>query len=138
MSTPLPVTEKVVAVALALPARAGLPTSCAVHGAGSDDGVTTVNEALLLARPPTVTTTLPVVAPAGTGTPMLVAVHVAGAPVMPLKVMVLVPLVAPKFVPAGVTAAPSGPLAGARFVAVGAPPTPVTVQVNVWLCLRKP
>ena len=45
----------------------------------------------LLATPPTVTTTLPVVAPAGTGTTMLVADQVVGVAVVPLKVTVLVP-----------------------------------------------
>ena len=45
----------------------------------------------LLAIPPTVTTTLPVVAPAGTGTAMLVALHAVGVPAVPLKVTVLAP-----------------------------------------------
>jgi hypothetical protein len=45
----------------------------------------------LLATPPTVTTTFPVVAPTGTDTSMLVALQVFGAPSVPLKVTVLVP-----------------------------------------------
>src|SRR5439155_9424719 len=79
----------------------------------------TVNGLPLLAMPPTVTTTLPVVAPAGTGTTMLVAAHVVGVAAVPLKVMVLVPLVAPKLVPVTVTDVPTPPLVGARRVTVG-------------------
>lgn len=45
----------------------------------------------LLARPPTVTTTGPVVAPLGTGTLMLVEAQVVGVPTTPLNVIVLVP-----------------------------------------------
>ena len=46
----------------------------------------TANTTPGLATPPTVTMTVPVVAPAGTGTPMLVADHVVGAAATPLKV----------------------------------------------------
>jgi hypothetical protein len=63
----------------------------------------TVNDTPLLARPPTVTTTLPVVAPAGTGTTTLVADQLVGDAVVPLKVTRLVPCVAPKLVPVIVT-----------------------------------
>src|SRR5256712_8575946 len=77
----------------------------------------------LLATPPTLTTTLPVVAPVGTGTTMLVAAHVVGVAVEPLKVTVLVPLVAPKFVPVIVTDVATGPLVGARLVMLGGVPT---------------
>src|SRR5580765_471903 len=73
----------------------------------------------LLASPPTVTTTLPVVAPAGTGTTMLVAVQLVGVAVVPLNLTVLVPCVAPKVVPAIVTAVPAGPVVGDRLVSVG-------------------
>jgi len=45
----------------------------------------------LLGTPPTVTTTLPVVAPAGTGTTILVGDHELGVAVVPLNVTVLVP-----------------------------------------------
>src|SRR6185369_13088406 len=78
----------------------------------------TVNATPLLATPPTVTTTFPVVAPAGTGTTMLVADHVVGVAVVPLKVIVLVPFVAPKLVPVTVTDAPTAALVGFRFVMV--------------------
>src|SRR5262249_15708678 len=71
----------------------------------------TVNDTPLLARPPTVTTTLPVVAPAGTGTAMLVADHVVGVAAVPLNVTVLVPFVAPKFVPLISPPIPTPPLA---------------------------
>jgi hypothetical protein len=54
-------------------------------------GTVTVKLTPLLACAPTVTTTLPVVAPAGTGTVMLVALQAVGVPVVPLNVTVLVP-----------------------------------------------
>src|SRR5215470_4146189 len=82
--------------------------------------VVTVKGRPLLGKPPTVTTTVPLVALAGTGTLRLVADQVVGAAATPLKVTVLVPCVAPKFVPAIVTMVPTGPLAGARLVRVGA------------------
>src|SRR5260370_25076384 len=66
-------------------------------------GTTIVKFTPLLARPPTVTTTLPVVAPAGTGTAMLVALQLAWAAVVPLNVTALVPCEVPKFAPAIVT-----------------------------------
>src|SRR5262249_7701843 len=91
------------------------------------------SRAPLLARPPTVTTTLPVVAPAGTGTPMLVADHDVGVAVVPLNVTVLVPCVAPKLVPVIVTAVATGPLVGKRLVIVGA-----TVTVNETPLLARP
>ena len=52
---------------------------------------TTVKLTPLLLSPDTVTTTLPVVAVAGTGTTMLVALQLVGIAVAPLKVTVLVP-----------------------------------------------
>jgi hypothetical protein len=60
------------------------------------DTVGTVNGRPLLATPDTVATTLPVVAPTGTGTKMLVADQLVGVAVVPLNVTVLVPCVAPK------------------------------------------
>src|SRR4051812_36978177 len=85
----------------------------------SDGATVTVYVNALLARPPTVTTTFPVVAPAGTGTTMLLADQVVGVAFVPLKVTVLVPVVAPKFVPAMVTDVPAGPVAGVREVSTG-------------------
>src|SRR5436190_24259692 len=79
----------------------------------------TVNATPLLATPPTVTTTFPVVAPAGTGTTRLVADQVVGVAATPLNVTVLVPLVAPKLLPAIVTAVATAPVVGDRLVIVG-------------------
>jgi hypothetical protein len=79
----------------------------------------TVNVTPLLAKPPTVTTTLPVVAPAGTGAVMLVALQLVGVAAVPLKVTVLVPCVAPKFVPVMVTGAATAPAFGLRLVIFG-------------------
>jgi len=45
----------------------------------------TMKFTLLLARPPTVTTTFPVVAPVGTGTTMLVALQLVGVATVPLN-----------------------------------------------------
>ena len=73
----------------------------------------------LLATPPTVTTTFPVVAPAGTGTTMLVALQLVGVDEVPLNFTVLVPCVDPKFVPVIVTDAPTAPDVGLRLLIVG-------------------
>jgi hypothetical protein len=86
-------------------------------GAGA---VVTVNAAPLLATPPTVTTAFPVVAPIGTGATMLVALQLVAAAVIPLKLTVLVPWVAPKFAPGIVTEVPTTPEAGFRLVMLGA------------------
>ena len=58
-----------------------------IVGAGS----VTVKGEPLLATPPTVTTTFPVVAPVGTVVAMLVALQVVIVAAVPLKVTVLVP-----------------------------------------------
>jgi len=93
----------------------------------------TLNTAGLLATPLTVITTLPVVAPAGTGTTMLVADQLVGVAAIPLNVTVLVPLVAPKFVPVIVTTVATGALVGERLVRVGG-----TVTVNETPLLASP
>jgi hypothetical protein len=54
-------------------------------------GTVTVNVVPLLASPSTVTTTLPVFAPDGTGTVMLVWFHAVGVVGTPSKAMILVP-----------------------------------------------
>ncbi len=90
--------------------------------------VETVNNTPLLATPPTVTTTLPVVAPVGTVATMLVALQVVGAAAVLLKVTVLLPCEAPKFVPVTVTEAPTAPEVGFRLVMLGAEAV-VTVSV---------
>jgi hypothetical protein len=78
----------------------------------------TVNGTPLLAMLPTVTTTLPVVAPAGTVADMLLALHEEVDAVTPLNFTVLVPLVAPKFAPAMVTVVPGKPEFGVSCVIV--------------------
>ena len=79
----------------------------------------TVKLTPLLATPPTVTTTFPVVAPAGTGTTMLVAFQLVGVAAVPLNVTVLVPCVDPKFVPVIVTDTPTAPDVGAKLDTFG-------------------
>src|SRR5260370_7960355 len=86
-------------------------------------GKTSVKFTPLLARPPTVTTTLPVVAPAGTGTAMLVALQLAWAAVVPLNVTALVPCEVPKFAPAIVTDVPTVPEFCAKLLTLGGPTT---------------
>jgi len=83
-------------------------------------GEVTVKLTPLLATPPTVTTTFPVVAPAGTAVTMLVALQLVGVATIPLNFTVLVPCVAPKFAPVIVTEAPSPPDVGFRLVMLGA------------------
>jgi tRNA (guanine-N1)-methyltransferase len=74
----------------------------------------------LLGTPPTVTTTLPVVAPLGTFTTMLLAPQMVAVPAaMPLNVTVLPPCVAPKSLPPIVTAVPATPEGGDRLVMLG-------------------
>src|SRR5450759_4987188 len=90
-------------------------------------GTVTVKVDPLLTAPPTVTITLPVVAPAGTGTPMPVALQPVGVAAVPLKVTVLAPWLAPKFAPAIVTDPPTTPAAGVRLVMLGGT---VTVKVD--------
>src|SRR5438552_3176698 len=82
-------------------------------------GTVTVKLTPLLATPPTVTTTFPVVAPLGTGATILVALQLVGVAAVPLNVTVLVPCVAPKFAPVIVTDAPTNPDVGFRPVMLG-------------------
>ena len=79
-----------------------------------------VNGTPLLARPATVTTTGPVVAPVGTGTTMSCAQLVTVVAVTPLKVTVLEPCGEPKFVPLIVTDVPTAPELGDRPLIFGA------------------
>src|ERR1700686_2115725 len=80
----------------------------------------TVNGTPPLETPPTVTITGPVVVPEGTGAVMLVLVQPVGAAITPLSVNVLAPWVGPKFEPATVTVAPTGPAFGVTLVIVDA------------------
>ncbi len=82
------------------------------------DGVT-VKPTPLLGKLPTVTTTLPVVAPVGTLVIMLVSLQLAAPTGIPLKVIELNPLVAPKLEPFIVTDVPTGPDEGFKLVMTG-------------------
>jgi hypothetical protein len=97
-------------------------------------GTVTVKLTPLLATPPTVTVTDPVVAPAGTVAVMLVAAQPVTVASVPLNRTVLAPCDAPKLVPVIVTAVPAGPLVGASVVMVGGvgetPATPLTSFVG--------
>src|SRR3989441_384112 len=93
-------------------------------------GTVTVKLTPLLATPPTVTTTFPVVAPAGTGTTMLVALQLVGVAAVPLNLTLLVPCVAPKFAPAIVTDVPTNPDVGFRLVVLGAETASFTLTAS--------
>jgi len=96
-------------------------------------GPVTVNATPLLAVPPTVTTTFPVVAPVGTFTTIVVAFQlVAVPPDTPLNVTVLVPWLAPKFAPLIVIDAPTCPVGGFTLVMLGpAPPAPAARNATI-------
>ncbi len=98
--------------------------------AGAEVGVT-VKSTPLLATPPTVTTTFPVVAPVGADVARLVALLLVTVASIPLNVTVLVPCVAPKFVPVIVTAVPTDPEVGDTLVMLGADDTVRVVACNV-------
>jgi hypothetical protein len=80
----------------------------------------TVKLTPLLAIPPAVTTTFPLVAPDGTGTVIEPALQLEGVAQVPLKVTVLLPCTAPKLLPLIVIDSPIGPAAGDRPAIVGA------------------
>ena len=84
-------------------------------------GAVTVKVFELLAVPPTVTITGPVVAPLGTETTMLATLQLVGVAEVPLKVTVLVPWIRLKFVPVMVTVPVIAPEVGDRLVMIGAP-----------------
>lgn len=79
----------------------------------------TVNETPLLALPPTVTATLPVVAPFGTETVIAPDAQLVGVAAVPLKAMVLPPWVVPKPVPEIVIEEPIDPEVADRPVIFG-------------------
>jgi len=80
---------------------------------------TTVKLIPLLEFPETLTTTLPVVAPEGTVTTIVVEFQLVAVAVVPLNLTVLLPWLDPKFVPVIVTDAPTAPEVGDRLVMVG-------------------
>src|ERR1051325_1321386 len=128
VTVPAVVPKFVPAIMTAVPTGPDVGLSVVIVG-----GIVTVKVTLLLTRPPTVTTTGPLVAPLGTGTVMLVPLHAVGVATVPLNVTVLVPAVVPKFVPAIVTAVPTGPAVGLSVVIVGG-----TLTVKVTLLLTRP
>lgn len=79
----------------------------------------TVKATPLLGKPPTVTTTFPVVAPLGTMTIIEVGDQFVGDAAVPLKVTVLVPGEGPKFVPVIETVVPAGPDVGLNVLIFG-------------------
>ena len=86
-----------------------------IDGAGM-----TVKLTPLLTIPPTVTTRLPVVAPLGTCTVMLVALQLVAPPALvPLNVSVLEPWLEPKLAPVMVTVVPTAPIVGDRLLIAG-------------------
>src|SRR5215467_5074918 len=82
----------------------------------------------LLERPPTVTTTSPEAAPAGTGTVIADVVQLAGTAATPPKLTVLAPWTAPNPLPMMVTTAP---IAGKRLEMAG-------TTANATVLLTKP
>src|SRR5207249_1109017 len=78
------------------------------------------NQIPLLATPPTVTTTLPSVAPVGSAATIEVLLQLVGLAVVVLNLTVLVPCVEPKLFPLIVTTVPIVPVAGERLVSTGA------------------
>jgi hypothetical protein len=85
----------------------------------------------LLALPLTVTTTLPLVAPEGTVATIDVGLQPVAVAAVPSNVTVLVPWMAPKFVPVIVTDVPTGPELGDKAVMLG--PVPGTVKLTLLL-----
>jgi hypothetical protein len=79
----------------------------------------TVKFTPVLEAEPTVTTTLPVVAPLGTAAVMLDALQAVTLAAVPLNFSVLVPCVVPKLVPAMVTDLPTEPDVGESEVMEG-------------------
>lgn len=91
----------------------------------------------MLANPPTVTITFPVVVPAGTVTAMKLGSHDVAVATVPLKVTVLVPWEVPNPLPVIVTEEPTAPVVGVSAEMLGmtvkgapllvAPPTVTTI-----------
>ncbi len=99
--------------------------ACAADGktAVNDGGGTSVNGRPLLDCSETVTTTLPLVAPDGTGTWMLFVLQLLGVAWTPLNITVLVDCVAMKLLPAIVTVSFRWAAEGDSDVSAGGPNT---------------
>jgi len=116
-----------VAVNVIVAETAALFAGAVIDTTGGVVSLWTVKPTPLLATPPTVTTTFPVVDPAGTGAAMLAALQLDGVAVTPLNFTVLVPCTAPKLAPLIVTDAPTTPDDGFKLVILGGefpPPLP--------------
>ena len=115
--TPLKVTVDVPCAALKfVPVMVTVAPSAPAIGLRLEMPGVTVNATPLLATSPTVTTTSPVVAPAGTVTVIDVSLQFVAVASVPLNSTVLVPCVAPKPVPLIVTEVPSGPESELRLL----------------------
>jgi len=79
-----------------------------------------------------VTTTFPVVAPAGTGVVIPVVPQPVGVAVVPLNVTVLVPFVVPKLDPVIVTEVPTPPHVGFRLAMLGVGNTVKLTPLLAW------
>jgi len=73
----------------------------------------------LLVTPPTVTVTLPVVAPDGTATVIELELQLVAVAVVPLKLTALVPCADPRLVPRIITDVPTTPEVGETLVILG-------------------
>ncbi len=104
------------AIVTDVPTTPDVGLTLVILGGGGD---VTVKATPLLGVPFTVTTTGPVVAPAGTGATMLVALQAVGAAAVPLNWTVLAPCDAPKLLPAIVTDVPTAPDVGLTLVILG-------------------
>src|SRR5438128_114269 len=74
---------------------------------------------VLLPTPPSVTLTGPLIAAVGTVATICASLQLFTVALVPLKVMVLVPCVAPKLLPLICTWVPTGPESGVRLIIVG-------------------
>jgi hypothetical protein len=91
-------------------------------------GGTTVNVTPLLATPPAVTVTGPVVAPVGTETTIEVSLQLETVAAVPLKLTV--PVAMPNAVPEIVTEVPAAPAVGERLLMLGAVAVDVILSVE--------
>ena len=86
---------------------------------GVDDPLVTEKATPLLFTPPTVTTMLPVVAPAGTRNEIEVSLQLVAVALVPFTATVLDPWLAPKPLPAMVTVESTAPHVGEILMMLG-------------------